>query len=105
MPEHPELAVVFAAFTETLIGVVHTQELVVLGNDLGFALMEEDEVLDVIQQAGLFAQTVRDVLQAGGLLGNFLAIYRLLLTLHPEPVKEVFPASREAAHPGFQGIR
>ena len=50
VPEHAELALQFFALEERIVGAVHADKLVVLGDDLLVVLVVEDEVLDVIQQ-------------------------------------------------------
>ena len=72
VPEHAELALQFLSLEERLIGPVHADELVVLGDDLLVFLVVEDEVLDVVQQPAPGEQALDHALQARAFLANLL---------------------------------
>ena len=105
VPEHAELALQFFTLEECLVGAVHADELVVLGDDLLVVFVVEDEVLDVIQQPVPGEQTRDHALQARALLCDFIAVNLFLLVLGAQPVEEMLPLRREAADLGLDGVR
>ena len=104
VPEHPQLALVFAALEKTLIGVVDTDKLMVLGDNFVLLLIKENKVLHIIQQLVRRAQTGHSVFQTAALLRDPLAVHLLFFIVHPQPVKKVFPSGAKTADPGFDRI-
>ncbi len=88
-----------AQFHQPRDGLVHAQELVVLGRLLdqaALALLEDGEVLDVVQQPRRLQQAAQRALQAHAA--------GLVLVGHALPVEEVLPAAGERAHLGVRAV-
>src|SRR5207244_3900404 len=79
VPEHTELALQFVAAKERFVRAIHADELVVLGDDLVFVLVAEDEVLNVIQQSLRWEEPGDHAFQARALLLDRLAVNFLFL--------------------------
>ena len=80
-------------------GLVHAQELVVLGGLLdqpALALLEHREVLDVIQQPHRLQQPAQCALQRD--------LAGLGLVIHALPVEEVLPGAGQRAHAGVRAV-
>lgn len=56
MPEHTQLALQFLTTQESIVGVVHAKELMILCNDLCSAAIVKNEVFYVIQQIFRFTR-------------------------------------------------
>ncbi len=104
MPEHTELAVQFLPILHTLHQIVHTEILVVLGDNLDSFVVEEDEVLDIVQEAFLAEESVYQGLNAQSMFGYLLAVEFLLLVIHAEPLEEELILAVPGTNLGLQAI-
>ena len=103
VPEHAQalalLLLGLAQLHQPRDGLVHAQELVVLGGLLdqpALALLEHREVLDVIQQPRRFQQPAQCALQRD--------LASLGLVIHALPVEEVLPGAGQRAHAGVRAV-
>ena len=104
VPEHAELAMKFLAPEKGFISPVHADELVVLSDDLLAVPVVENEILYIIQQPALRQQAFDHAFQADALLTDRGAVDFLLLVICAQPVKEMLPLRRDAAHLGLDGV-
>ena len=98
VPEHPEPALAFLALAHRLQGTVHSEELMVAGEDLSQLarrLVEDDEVLHQVHEVALVAHALEQRLhvdRARLLLGQAL------------PLVEVVPAAGDRADPRLLAV-
>ena len=91
MPEDTQTTRFFMALAKGFYSPVDPDKLVILGNDLGFVFVKENEVLKIIQQALLGAQTMQQALEAGAFGLDGFGIDGFFFVVGPQPFKEMLP--------------
>ena len=104
MPEYAQLAVQFLTVLYGAAQVIHTHELVVLGDNLYRAVLEQDKVFNVVNKRCLVEQTPDHILRAYALAANMLAV-NLVVFAFLEPFEEVIVACVERSQLGFKAVR
>ena len=104
MPEYAQLAVQFLAILYGAAQVIHTHKLVVLGDNLYRAVLEQDKVFNVVNKRCLVEQTPDHVLRAYALAADMLAV-NLVVFAFLEPFEEVIVACVERPQLGFKAVR
>ena len=104
MPEHAQLAIQFLAVLYGVAQVIHTHKLVVLGDNLYRAVLEQDKVFNVVNKRCLVEQTPDHVLRTYALAADMLAV-NLVVFAFLEPFKEIVVAGVESAKLCLETVR
>ena len=76
----------------------------VLGNDFGPLVVEEDKVLYVVDQTLLAEQALYQVEDGGAFFRNLLSVYLLFLVVDAQPLEEEFVAGVKSAQLSSQPV-
>ena len=105
MPEHTQLTLQFLTPQESIVGIVHAKDLMILCNDLCSAAIVKNEVFYVIQQIFRFTKTGNKILQTGTVFSDGFSVRVFLFVLHLQPFKEKLIPCGKASQTSFHTIR
>ena len=108
MPEHAKLALQLRPVLYRFYQVVHSEILVVFGNDLVLLIAEHDEVFYVVDQPAFLQQAVDEIPDRAfahrtGFLQS-LTVGPFLLGVHLQPLEEMIVGGVEGAEPCLQPV-
>lgn len=105
MPEHAQLTLQSITTQESIVGVVHAKELMILCKDLCSAAIVKNEVFYVIQQIFWLTKTGNKILQTDTVLSDSFSVRVLLFILHLQPFKEKLLPCSKVSQTSFHTIR
>jgi len=104
MPEHTELTIQLLSILYAFHQIVDTEILVVLCDDFDSFIIEEDEILDIVQEAFLAEETVYQIGDAQSMAFYLNTVWFLFLIIHTKPFEEKFILAVPCTYLGLQAI-